>query len=148
MQGALLSRLARAIATLAVAALMPALPASVSAQNAQVSIDVPKGQVKTVRLMNVPLGTAVAVVLVSSGKLSVAFVSGTQLHEQRPRALFSGAFERKLSFKVVVPESSDYYLMLDNRRGEQDVSATAAIRALRSPTKPPASPKSGKEERA
>lgn len=150
MPGALLSALSRLCAALAAAVLLAAASGSVAAQSAQVSIDVPKGKVKTVRLRHLPIGTAVAVVVEASGKLGLALISASQLKSARPRALFSGAFERKLSFKVTIPETSDYYLMLDNRRGAEDVSATAAIRAQRRPGKPPApgAPKDSGDERA
>jgi hypothetical protein len=148
--GALLSALARACAALAAAALLTVASGTVAAQSAQVSIDVPKGEVKTVRLRRLPVGTAVAIMVVSSGKLVLALISASQLKSPQPRALFSGAFERKLSFKVTIPETSDYYLMLDNRRGSEDVSATAAIRVQRRPAKPqpPSPPPGGKDERA
>lgn len=104
---------------------------------------------KTVRLRRLPLGTRLAVGVAASGKLGVALVAASQLKAEHPRALFSGAFERKLSFRVVIPETGDYYLMLDNRRGGEDVSATAAIRAQRTPAKPPPAlpPKGGSQER-
>lgn len=132
----LASRIARGFVALAAALLVAGPPRAASAQSAQVSIDVPPGKVKTVRLRHLPLGTAVAVVVVASGKLRTALISASEIKSARPRALFSGAFERKLSFRVVIPETADYYLLLDNRRGTEPVSATAEIRAQRGAAKP------------
>ena len=144
--------LRRALAAAAAAALLAGVPGGGAAQtkSAQVSIEVPKGTAKSVRLRRLPRGTAVAIVVVSSAKLALALVSESELRSTQPRALFSGAFERTLSFSVVIPSTSDYFLVLDNRKGSEDVSATAAIRARRQPpAKPPApAPKGGSEERA
>jgi len=73
---------------------------------ARVSIEVPQGKTKTVRLRQLP----------------------------------RGAVDSKMSFKVEIPEASEYYLVLDNRRGAGPVKATATIRAERgaaSPSRPP-----------
>ena len=139
MQGALLSGLRR-LCALACAALLagvaqPAVPAG-----AQVSIEVPQGKTRTVRLRMLPRGAEVAVAIRASGKLRVALVSAVQLRSPRPEALFRGALERRMSFKVAIPESSDYYLVLDNRRGTELVNATTTIRVARgaaSPARPP-----------
>lgn len=155
MPGALLSRRVRLFAPLYAALALLALAASAvsgawaQVQSAQVSIDVPDGKVKTVRLRRLPEGTAMAIVVVASARLRIALVAAKEIKASRPRALFSGAFERKLSFKVTIPETGDYYLMLDNRRGGESVSATVGIRAQRPPAKPPAptAPKGGGEER-
>lgn len=113
----------------------------------------PPGKTKTVRLRKLPRGAVVGVAIRASGKLQVALVSAVQLKSSKPEALFRGALERRMAFKVVIPESSDYYLVLDNRGGTGPVQATATIRAERGTAKPPAPPppkKDGKlnEERA
>ena len=135
MQGALLNRLAGCLArsVVALSALLPVvgLTDDASTQSAQIEIAVPPGMVKTVRLRHLPLGTAVTVVVVASGKLRIALINASEIRSKDPRALFSGVSERKLSFEVVIPETGDYYLVLDNRRGTERVSATAAIRAQR-----------------
>jgi hypothetical protein len=107
---------------------------------AQVSIEIPAGKTKTVRLRDLPRGTHVTVRIDADGKLVVALVSGVQLKSPKPEALFRGALDRRMSFKVVIPESSDYYLVLDNRRGGAAIKARATIRAVREATKPRAPP--------
>lgn len=121
--------------------------ASGQGHDAQVSIDVPKGKTKTIRLRRLPLGTSLAVAVAASGALRIALVSGRELQNTSPRAIFSGGLEHKMSFKVVIPESGDYYLVLDNRRGGGDVSATAAMRAEPGRAQPPAPrPPRGKDD--
>ena len=111
-----------------------------AAASAQVSIEVPQGKAKTVRLRHLPRGTVVGILVSASGKLRVALVSAEQLKSAKPQPLFSGAFDRRLSFKVVIPETSDYYLVLDNRRGAEAVNATATIRAEQNAAKKPSAP--------
>lgn len=122
----------------------PGTPAVAAA--AQVSVEVPEGKTKTVRLRKLPRGAVVGVAIVASGKLRIALVSAIQLKSKKPEALFRGALERRLSFRVVIPESSDYYLVLDNRRGTGPVKTTATISAQKGAAKPsiPAPAKDGK----
>ena len=123
-----------------------------AAATAQVTIEVPQGKVKSVRLRHLPRGTLIGVAITASGKLAVALVSATQLASKAPEAIFRGALDRKMTFKVEIPESSDYYLVLDNRRGTEPVKTTATIEAVRGPKSPPApgapapAPKGGKTD--
>jgi len=111
---------------------------------AQVSVEVPAGKTRTVRLRNLPRGTVIGVAIVAAGELRIALVSATQLKSPKPEALFRGALERRLSFRVVIPESSDYYLVLDNRRGTDPVKTTATIRAQTGAAEP-SRPRPGKD---
>jgi len=128
----------RASAALALAAALffahAGTPAAAAA--AQVSVEVPEGKTKTVRLRKLPRGAVIGVAIVASGKLRIALVSAIQLKSKNPEALFRGALERRLSFRVVIPESSDYYLVLDNRRGTTPVKTTATISAQKGAGKP------------
>ena len=103
----------------------------------QVSLEVPDGKTRSVRLRNMPRGAAVAVKVSAAGKLQVVLISAAQLKSKRPEALFRGALDRSLSFRVLLPESGDYYLVLDNRRGAEPVKARATIRAERKSAAPP-----------
>jgi hypothetical protein len=125
---------------LGAAALLAGAEAGAAGGTVQVSIEIPAGKTKTVRLRNLPRGTQVTVRIDASGRLVVALVSGLQLRSPRPEALFRGALDRRMSFKVVIPEPSDYYLVLDNRRASEAVKARATIRAVREATKPRAPP--------
>jgi hypothetical protein len=110
------------------------------AADAAVSLEVPAGQSKSVRLRNLPSGTVLQVAIKSSGRLLVALVSARQLKspEGKPQPVFRGALERSLSFKVTVPETSDYFLVLNNVRGSETLSVQTAIRAERAAQPKPA----------
>lgn len=132
MQGTFLSRmLALGFAALLASAALPC-----AAAGAQVSIEVPQGKTKTVRLRQLPRGAVLGVAISVSGKLLIALVSAAQLKSPKPEPLFRGAVDSKMSFKVVIPEAGDYYLVLDNRRGTEPVKVTATIRAEKGAAKP------------
>ncbi len=114
------------------------------AATAQVATEVPAGKTKTMRLRRLPRGAIVGVRIRSSGPLQVALVSATQLKNSDPRALFRGALERILTFKVVVPASSDYYLVLDNRRGTKAVQVETTVSAKKGAAIPSPADKSKK----
>lgn len=121
-------------------ALLAAAPQPGIAATAQVTIEVPQGKVKSVRLRHLPRGTLVGIAVSVSSRLGVALVSAKQLKEKRPTALFRAALERRISFKVTIPESDDYYLVLDNRRGAGPVKVTATVQAVRGKKNPPSAP--------
>jgi hypothetical protein len=136
--------LATAALALAAALFFAHAGAPAAAAAAQVSVEVPQGKTKTVRLRKLPRGAVIGVAIVASGKLRIALVSAIQLKSKNPEALFRGALERRLSFRVVIPESSDYYLVLDNRRGSKPVKTTATISAKKGAAKP-SRPPAGKD---
>ena len=146
----------RPLTALALGALIACAPqmAPAQSQSAEVSIGVPKGAVKSIRLRHLPSGTSLAVLVAASGRLRIALVSAHEVETRsaRARPIFSATLERRISFDVVIPQSGDYYLVLDNRRGGSDVSATAAVRAVRGPapagSPSPDKPKGKSGERA
>lgn len=128
--------LARLLALGCILAIACAAPLARAAASAQVTIDVPQGKLKSVRLRHLPGGTQVAIAISSTGRLGVALVSRAQLKTGKPRALFRAALDRKLSFRLVIPTSDDYYLVLDNRRGDSPVRVTATVSASRAKPDP------------
>ncbi|MGA7986635.1 MAG: hypothetical protein WCA01_15760 [Burkholderiales bacterium] len=112
------------------AALLAGAPQRGWAATAQVSIEVPQGKVKSVRLRHLPRGTLVGIAISASARLGVALVGAKQLKSGKPGALFRAVLERRISFKVAIPESDDYYLVFDNRRGASPVSVTATVQAV------------------
>jgi hypothetical protein len=74
----------------------------------------------------------------------VALVSALALKSAKPKSLFRGALERTLTFQVVVPASSDYYLMLDNRLGSKPVQVETTISAKKGAATPSPADKSKK----
>ena len=100
------------------------------------TIDVPQGKLKSVRLRHLPRGTRLAISVSVSATLGVELVSKAQLKSRHPVALFRATLDRKLSFSLVIPTSDDYYLVLDNRRGEMPVRVSATVSAARATPKP------------
>jgi hypothetical protein len=123
---------------LACAAMLAGAPQAAVAATAQVTIEVPQGKAKSVRLRHLPRGTLVGIAIRASGRIGVALVHAKQLIQKKPRALFRATLERRMSFKVAIPESGDYYLVLDNRRGTKPVRVTATVQAVRGKKRPPA----------
>lgn len=119
-------------------AFVPGPHAAAAGGTAQVSTEIPGGKTKTVRLRNLPRGTSVTVRIDAEGRLGVVLISRAQLKSGAHEAVFKGVLERRMTFKVVIPESDDYYLVLDNRRGDAAVKARATIRAVRESTRPDA----------
>ena len=130
---------------LACAALLAMAAPPCTAAVAQVSVDVPQGKTKSVRLRRLPRGAVLGVAISASAALRIVLVSAGQLKSGKPQALFRGAVDRRMSFRVVIPESDDYYLVLDNRRGGQAVAVTATIEAQKGKPAPPPG-KGGKVE--
>ena len=119
------------------------------AADAAFSVEVPAGKARTVRLRNLPAGASMAVRIVSTGKLLVALVSAKQVRSREGDSaapVFRAVVERKLSFKVVIPEKGDYFLVLSNRGGGEALSVQAQLRAL-APQRKPAPEKRDKKEK-
>ena len=100
------------------------------------TIEVPQGKLKSVRLRHLPRGTRLAISVSASGSLGVELVSKAQLKSGHPVALFRATLDRKLSFRLVIPTSDDYYLVLDNRRGDTPIRVTATVGAAAAKPKP------------
>lgn len=108
-----------------------ALPAS----GAEVTLrtDVPAGKLKSLRLRNLAEGTVVGVAVQADGELAVAFVGGKALRKS-PRGvppLFTGRLDRRLAFSVTIPSPGHYYVVLDNRKGEDSRAVRVRVRAVR-----------------
>lgn len=123
---------------------------SALAADAALSVDVPAGKARSIRLRNLPSGTAMAVRVVSSGKLLIALVSEKQIRSREPDSaapLFRAVVERSITFKVTIPESGSYFLVFSNRGGSEALKVQAEIRAVAPPRKPaPGKPAPGKKD--
>jgi hypothetical protein len=122
------------------AALLLCAAGEAPASEAAVATELPAGQSKSIRLKNVPLGAMVMIRIASSGRLLVALIGAKHIKrgEGGTNAVFRGAVERKLTFRIVIPETDDYYLVLNNRRGSETLNVEAEIRAVRGRPKPAA----------
>lgn len=95
-----------------------------------------------------PKDTSVTIQGESSGRFRVAFVHGDKI-KRFPAAVtpeFQGEVDRKLSFGVAIPRAGDYYLIFDNRQGEEPRKIRLLIRAEKpkTPGSAPARPDAGK----
>lgn len=95
--------------------------------------DVPPGKWKSVRVRNLPVSAVVSVQAESSGSVGVAFLDSSDLRAYPSPAnpLFQGQFEDKLSFSVTIPSQGDYYVLFDNRRGNESRSIKVTIAGKR-----------------
>jgi hypothetical protein len=134
----------------AVLALLLLAAAPALAAEAAMTLEVPAGQTRSIRLRAVPADSVMAIRIESSGRLLVALVAGKQLKQPTPQSkpLFRGAVERKLTFRVAIAERDDYYLVLNNRRGAETLSVEAEIRSTRRAPKPAPPPYSPRPEKA
>ena len=97
------------------------------------SVDVPSGKWKTVRLRNVPTGAIVAVEVQTSRDVIVAFVDGTEYRRYPAvrRPLFSGRVEKHISFSVTTSAAGDYFVVFDNLSGHESRAVTVKVLASR-----------------
>ncbi len=97
-----------------------------------VSVTIPAGQWKAVRLRNLPRETMVAIALRCDGSLTVGLLNA-QDHAQFPKVanpLFWGEAESKLGFSATIPQQGDYFVVLNNREGTgpRQVTMTTSAR--------------------
>jgi hypothetical protein len=121
---------------LLLAALTATAPVACAAQ-AQVNSKVPAGKWKAVRLKNLPEGASLSVKVAASGSLVVILVHEAEL-KRYPKPIspaFQGTLEKTLSFSVVIPESGNYYIIFDNRRGTDERRVRILIQAKAPPKK-------------
>lgn len=96
-----------------------------------VSVSIPAGQWKAVRLRNVPRDTVVAVGIRCDGALTVGLLDSPD-HARFPRIanpLFWGETESKLGFSSTIPQTGDYFVVLDNRGGDRPRHVTMTTTA-------------------
>ena len=144
----------RALLTACLAALMiiglVANAPVAQAAKAQVNSKVPAGKWKAVRLKNLPEGASLSVRVAADGSLVVILVHETEL-KRYPSPIspaFQGTLERTLSFSVVIPDSGNYYVIFDNRRGVEERRVRILIEANAPKTgNKPSKDKGGEKER-
>jgi hypothetical protein len=100
---------------------------------ATVNIDILPGKWKAIRLRNLPKDAVVAVQVVSNGEIAVALLDsqGYQRLSKTRRPLFLGRVEKQLSFSVSIPQKGDYFVVLENRSGQNPREVTVTVRAAR-----------------
>lgn len=116
---------------------------------AQLNAKVPASKWKAVRLKNLPEGTKLSLRVIADGSLSVILVHETEL-KRYPKAIspaFQGTLDRSLTFSVVIPDSGNYYVILDNRRNAQERRVRILIQATAPQAADPPPADSGGEKK-
>ena len=93
--------------------------ARAESQSMATRTEVPTGEWQAIKMRGLPAGARLEVQLEADAGLQVFIVDDTQFQRlaQGGEALFAAAFERRLQFRVRIPASADYFLVLDNRQG-------------------------------
>ena len=115
------------------------------AVQASVEAEVPPSTWKSIRLRGLPKNGSLAVRVQSTGPINVVLLHETELARfPKPvRPAFAAALERRLSFKVTLPLAGTYYIVLDNRKGQETRAIKLLFEALRPrAAKPSPKPKS------
>jgi hypothetical protein len=100
---------------------------------AAMTVEVPAGQFKSLRLRNLPKDAVMAVGVQTNGKLLLVLVNEED-YKRFPKPeepIFMGSVDRRLSFTVTIPAAGHYFLVFDNRRGQEAQKVKFALRAER-----------------
>jgi hypothetical protein len=112
-------------------------PALAKSQTANLSVEVPAGSWKGVKLRNLPKNAVVGVTVKTSGAVTIAVLDKTSYAKfpklQHP--IFLGTADSRLAFSVTIPTAGHYFLVVDNRRSKEARSVELAIRAASGSTK-------------
>ena len=97
------------------------------------TVTVSPGQWKSIRLRNLPKDAALALRVNTSGEVMVSFLDADD-YARFPaitRPLFSGRVEKQLAFSLRIPATGHYYVVFDNRSGNESRRVAVTIRAAR-----------------
>ena len=97
------------------------------------AMDVPAGKWKALRLRNLPKAAVIAIRVQTRGAVLVAFLDADD-YRRFPtvtRPLFTGRVEKQIAMSLKIPAAGHYYVVLDNRLGQESRSVTVTIRAAR-----------------
>jgi hypothetical protein len=109
---------------------------------AMMTVELPAGRFKAVRLRNLPKDAVMAVGIQSSGKLLVLLLNeqDAKRFPKPEEPVFAGSADRRLSFTVTIPAAGHYFLVLDNRQGSEPQKLKLAIKAERGRIQQPPQP--------
>jgi hypothetical protein len=110
------------------------VPAAQSAQ-AAMTVELAGGKWKAVRLRNLPKDARLGVAVQSDATIGVSLLKEQdfKLYPKPQEPVFMGSSERSLSFTATIPETGNYYLVLDNRASSETRKVKFGIRASRTP---------------
>jgi hypothetical protein len=105
--------------------------------DASFTVEVPGGKVQSVRLRNLPEGAVVAVDVRTNREIVVIFLRAKDPGDSSARVppLFAGRLERHLAFSVTIPSTGHYYIVFDNRKGEDPRKVSLRVQATRGPAR-------------
>jgi len=110
---------------------LPLSPVLAKSQTATLSVEVPGGSWKGVKLRNLPKDAVVGVTVKTSGAVTIAVLDKPNYAKfpklQHP--LFVGTADSRLAFSVTIPLAGHYFLVVDNRRNREARSVELQIRA-------------------
>lgn len=132
-----MSRLVWILAALVFSAL--STPAAAQVKAVSLSVQVPPGKWKAVRLGGLPKDAVVGVRAQTSGEVMLAFLDAED-YKRFPapaRPLFNGRVEKQIAFALRMPEAGDYFVVLDNRLGTEPQTVAVRIQAARGTRKNP-----------
>jgi hypothetical protein len=98
-------------------------------QSATLSVDIPAGQNKTLRLKNLPKDAAVKVEVEGNGNFAASLLneSNFEKYPEVLRPLFQSNVRDKISFTVRIPEYGDYYVVFDNTSTLREINLNVTI---------------------
>lgn len=115
-------------------------PAVAQQNQARLSVEIPAGQFKTLRLRNAPAQAQVALAVKSSARIVVSVLNeaDARTYPQTQEPLLTAPVEQAMSFSVTLPATGNYYVVFDNTRGTEAAKVQMALRAARarSPSQP------------
>ena len=101
------------------------------AAEAAMTVELPAGQWKTLKLRNLPKDAVMAVVVQTTDRIAVMLVNETDFH-RFPKAeepVFMGTVQKRLSFTVTIPGAGTYFMIFDNRQSATAQKVKFLIRA-------------------
>lgn len=118
----------------ALALLLLAAAGGAAEARSHVTLDVPAGRFKTVRLLNVPAGATLGVDVRTSELIVVVVVDAENVRRfpDVRRRLYRGYADPSLAFTLRVRTAGTYYLVLDNRAGATVRHVSVTVRWRRS----------------
>ena len=114
-------RLIAKVLTLVAVMLSASAAQSAQEQSASINSEVEAGENYTTRLRNLPKDAEVSVHIETSGEVAVLLINHRDYtaFPETKGPLFSGQITDSLDFSIRIPASGNYYLVLDNRKGEK-----------------------------
>jgi hypothetical protein len=104
--------------------------ASAKSAEAAFHFDVPEGQWKGARIQDIPKGAKLSVEIESDGPVAILLLDAVNYARfPEPKgSVFRGQTSGNLSFSVLAPVTSDYFLLIDNREGSAARSVEIGVR--------------------